>query len=231
MLTENTCTLSISLALAIQSILHVSSANATVIVTPSSGSTPFAVSNSDLLQTALSGPPVTTGIFTDFLTGGETVLRDGSNGGASSNNYPTTALIQTGSTVTYGFNVEANPLGYILTEINTFGEWDEGRDAQNIDILYSTISNPTNFVALTTLAFDPAPGNFSRISVSSGSGDPFLATDVHSIRFSFGAQENSSGGYREFDVLGQAIPEPSAVLLLGASALAFVTLRKRSINK
>lgn len=216
------------LALTMQSFLHVSSLNAAVVVTNSGGTTPFAVSNSDLLQTDLSGTPVVTGNFTLFSTGGEAVLRDGNDGGTGIANFSTSAIVAPGSSVTYALDVGANPLGYTLTEINTFGAWDDGRDAQNIDILYSTISNPTNFLSLAALSFDPVPGTFSRINVSPGNGDSFIATDVHSIRFAFGTQENDGGGYREFDVIGQAIPEPSAVLLFGASALALVANRKRT---
>lgn len=233
MQTKNKYTPSISLlALSMQFILHVSSANAAVIITLSSGSTPFAVSSSDLLQTALSGSPVVTGIFNAFGTSGETVLRDGSDGGASSTNFSTTAIIATGSSVTYTFDVGANPLGYILTEINTFGAWDDGRDAQNINIFYSTIQDPSTFLLLSTIAFEPpSPNLFSRVGVTPNIGEPFLATDVHSVRFVFPMQETGAGGYRELDVVGQAVPEPSAAFLLGSSALAFVGLRKRTNKK
>ncbi len=233
MKTKSNYTSSISLlAFFAQLLLSTLSSNAAVIVTNSGGTTPFAVSNSDLLQTDLGAAPVVTGSFTDFGTAGESVLRDGSDGGTSIANFSTTALVTTGSSVTYALNIGLNPLGYTLTQINTFGAWDDGRDAQNINIFYSTITDPTNFISLATVGFDPPfPGTFSRVSVTPGVGDAFIATNVHSVRFSFPTQESGSGGYRELDVFGTAIPEPSAAFSIGVSVIAFAFTRRRFCKK
>ncbi len=223
---------SVSLALSMQFILHLSSANAAVIITNSSETTPFPVSNSDLLQTSLSGPPVVTGNFTAFDTPGEPALRDGNDGGTSITDSLTTAIIATDSSVTYAFNVGANPLGYSIININTFGAWDDGRDRQKISIFYSTISDPSTFLTLAAYSFDlPNIKSFSHVGVMPEAGDPFLATAVHSIRFLFPDQESGGGGYRELDVIGQAVPEPSAIFLLGAAALACIATRKRPNTK
>ncbi len=54
----------------------------------------------------------------------------------------------------------------------------------------------------------------------------FLATSVAALRFSFPNQENFQGGYRELDVFGTPVPEPSTGLLV-AMGLAGLGLRGR----
>jgi hypothetical protein len=226
--TFSTCLLAFSATF----MLLISNSDAAVIITTSSASTPFTVSNSDLLQTDLSGAPVVIGNFTQFSTGGETVLRDGSNGGIPDTNFSTTAIIDGGSSVTYALDTVSNPLGYNLTEIVTFGAWDEGRDAQNINVLYSVVGAPSTFLALATIGFDPPfPNNFSRVSLTPGVGEQFVATGVHSIRFAFPSQENGGGGYRELDVIGFAVPEPTTPMLFGISALAVAFTRRRFLTR
>lgn len=192
------------------------------VVTTAAATTPFAVSSTDLLQTALGAAPVLTGQFITFSTGGETALRDGDPGSATtSNDFPGSAGISTDSSVTYTFNLAASPLGYDITAIETFAAWDEGRDRQDIAIGFSTVDNPAVFVTLTGYSFDPSPGAFSRVTVTPGAGDSFLMQNVHSIRFVFPTQENSAAAYREIDVFGvSAVPEPASwALMLGGAAL------------
>ena len=204
------------------------SATANIVVTTSDNLTPFAVSATDLLQTDLGSAPVLTGAFNSFGVGGEIVLRDGTGGSSSATDGPTAALIGTNCTVTYTFDVFSNPLGYEITQIDSFGAWDEGRDRQDISILFSTVGDPTAFTLLTNYSFDSPESNFSRVSVTPGAGDTFLMSNVHSIRFSFPEQETGAAGYRELDVQGLAVPEPSCLFLLSAVGFIATFSRRRS---
>jgi hypothetical protein len=183
-----------------------------VVVTAASQSTAYTVSATDLLQTnLLSSTP--TGAFNSFGTGGLPVLTDGSIGAATSANFSTSAIPSNGASVVYTLNTTANPLGYKLTSIETFGEWDEGRDRQDIAIAFSTVAAPNVFTTLTSYSFDPptpAP-NFSRVTVTPDVGQTFLAENVAAVRFTFPNQENGGGGYRELDVFGGFSSKPSAI--------------------
>ena len=204
------------------------SATANIVVTTSGGPTPFPVSATDLLQTDLGSAPVVTGIFNGFSSGGEIVLRDGISGPSDVGDYATTAIIGNNATVTYAFDVFSNPLGYEITQIDSFGAWDEARDRQDISILFSTVGDPTAFTLLTNYSFDSPESTFSRVSVTPGAGDTFLMSNVHSIRFLFPNQENSAAGYRELDVQGLAVPEPSCLFLLSAVGFIATFSRRRS---
>lgn len=194
------------------------------VVTTAAGTTPFSVSGTDLLQTALDGAPVLTGQFGSFHGGGtfEHLLRDGLGGAAGATDPSGYVAISTDSSVTYTLDLAASPAGYNLTAIDTSAAWDEGRDRQSVAISYATLADPGTFVALTSYSFDPPAGeSFTRVSVTPGAGDAFLAEGVYAIRFNFPLQENSAGAYREIDVFGvSAVPEPSTwALMLGGAAL------------
>lgn len=202
---------------------------ATPVITTASGTAPFTPSDTDLLQTSLDGVPATTGTFSNFLGGGplEHLLRDGGAGGADAANPFASGYvaISADAFVTYSLNLAASPAGYDLTAIQTFAAWDEGRDRQDIAISYATVADPTTFIALTSYSFDPAAvDSFSRVSVTPGAGDDYLARGVYAIRFTFPNQESGSGVYREIDVFGvSAVPEPAswALMLCGAGLLAW----------
>lgn len=196
------------------------------VFTTTAWTSPFAVSSTDLLQTALVGAPVISGTFSNFLGGGslEALLRDGQAGGPEAANPFAAGYVAVGSnaSVTYALDLVASPAGYDLLNIQTFAAWDEGRDRQDIAISYATVADPTTFIALISYSFDPPEGlPFSGVSVTPGAGDAFLAQGVAAIRFTFPDQENGTGAYRELDVIGvSAVPEPATwALMLGGAAL------------
>lgn len=193
-----------------------------VVVSNSSQTTVYTVANNDLLQTNLSGIASTLS-FSNFGVGGLAVLTDGSGGAATTANFPTSAIPSNNATVTYSLNIAQFPQGYNLTSIDTYGEWDDGRDRQDVSISFSTVANPGVFTTLSTYSFEP-PGpapNFSRVRVTPDAGQTFLAEGVAAVRFSFPNQENAGGGYRELDVLGAGIGTPTFVPVPLQNATAF----------
>ena len=188
------------------------------------GSVPgFAVSTTDLLQTSLSSSS-STGTF--YGAGGSnlSLFHDGvftsGYGNAS-----TTTMPQNGTTVTFAFNLTTNTSGYSLSMIRSYASWgDDGRDGQQYTVSYSTVSAPSTFLSLTTIArFDAGNNNTPSTMVQLTDSSGMLATNVAQLRFTFNAVDNNGTGYREFDVFGSAsaIPEPSTyAAVVGLSALA-----------
>jgi len=110
-----------------------------------------------------------------------------------------------GQSVTYTLTGSAS--GYNLTNIIVYGGWgDAGRDQQAYTIYYSTVASPTNFVALTSVNYNPAnPANVqsaTRMTLASTNGS--LATGVAAVKFDFTSPpgENGYSGYSEIQVFG-----------------------------
>src|SRR6185503_1426885 len=59
------------------------------------------------------------------------------------------------------FTLPATANGYNLTNISVYGGWaDSGRDALAHTVLYSKVSDPTSFIVLTSVPFNPSvPGS------------------------------------------------------------------------
>lgn len=201
---------------------------AAATVTTASSGTAFAVSNVDLLQTDLLGV-VTTGQFGASGTASEPVLRDGANPNAG-DDYGSTSLVYEGSTATYTLDTVTNVLGYTITSIATYGQWNDGRDRQDIVVEYDTVGNPGTYINIASYSFEPDP-TFSRVVTTPSGLDTFLATGVQSLRFTFPNQENGYGGYRELDVFGVAVavpePETYALMLAGLAAVGALARRAR----
>ncbi len=186
-------------------------------------SNPFTVSNTDLLQTSLSGI-VTTGNFNrEPILGPISVLANGnfSITGVGANN-PELVTGENNASVTFNLDITTNTLGYNVTSIAGYGGWnDAGRDQQRYSIFFSTVGS-SDFTLYGQLDDNPAsPVGISAVrAVFTG-----LATGVDAIRIDFlDGVENGYVGYGEFDVFGTAtIPEPSSMagLLLCGAAFAF----------
>ena len=147
---------------------------------------------------------------------------------------------------TLQFNLDG---AFNLTTIRTYASWDQGRDGQRYVVKYATASAPSTFTTLGSIsAFeitsfptredyddngDPiqvpitdTSSTMVRLTSSSGT----LAENVVALQFVFDGYENGGTAFREFQVLGASVPEPSTSGLLGIGALgvAFATRRRKS---
>lgn len=204
------------------------------VATASSDTTPFAVSNTDLLQSNLGSAAITAGSgFSFFGSNSLSTLTDGNFGvTGTSNSSVTSVSFQPATAVTFNLDLTASPAGYDLSQIRTYTGWDTGRDGQAYSLAYSTASAPATFLALATVGpFDPASvtgnGNL-QVTIS----DLFAGTlvgNVAALRFIFTSFENNASAWREIDVFGTptAIPEPSTyAALFGSLSLGFVVFRR-----
>jgi hypothetical protein len=200
----------------------------------------YVVSSTDLINGR--APTASSGDFSVELSGGLPVLNNGTYGtitepgGAPDRTHGAFAVAGggggTGTTVTYSLDTATSPAGFNLKQIDVYGGWnDNGRDQQAYTVQYSTVANPVAFLDLASVDFNPAqPANVqiaNRVSITENTL-PFLATGVAAVRFNFsGATENGYSGYAEIDVIGNAVPEPSAVGIIAAGCVAVLRRRRR----
>jgi hypothetical protein len=209
----------------------VNTAVAAVIVTTNNADT--TASSTDLLQTAFSSES-TTGTINLGLTS----LRNGTAFALGSQYNWGGGNITTGSTLTYTFDTVASPGGYVIDEINFFTGWrgpngDRHRMA-NFDVAYATVASPLDFS--NVIITGGSGGFFTQNAGDGGSttgrygvvddGSAALATGVAAIRISFVNVQNNAIGMSEIDILGTAIPEPSASLLGGIATLLLLRRRR-----
>jgi len=121
-----------------------------------------------------------------------------------------------GQSVRYTLTGSAS--GYNLTNITVYGGWgDAGRDQQAYTVYYSTVASPTNFVALTSVNYNPAnPANVqsaTRTTITSTNGP--LATGVAAVKFDFTSPpgENGYSGYSEIQFFGASSGAPPVASL------------------
>lgn len=114
-----------------------------------------------------------------------------------------------GQSVTYTLGSSVN--GYSISNIVVYGGWgDAGRDQQAYTVSYSTVTDPTTFITLASVDFNPAnPGavqSATRSTLRSSTADP-LATNVAALKFDFTtpAPENGYCGYSEIAVYGTSL--------------------------
>jgi hypothetical protein len=224
------------------------SASAALVISTTTQSGAFAVSSTDLLQTSAvtGGNSSVNNALT--INGGENgvgaVGEDGTGGGQFANltngTFPLTpdgragGYVISGGTLTYNFDTSlaANSLGYNISNIGVFAGWsNNGRNDIYVTVSYATVADPTTFLTLGSTqdygnGWSDAANNLSVVYSDSLGGS--ILTGIKSVRFDFGTgqQENGGSGYKELDITGTAIPEPSAALLGGLGALALLRRRR-----
>ncbi|MGC9941567.1 MAG: immunoglobulin domain-containing protein [Verrucomicrobiota bacterium] len=177
--------------------------------------------NSDLILGSVDGVNLNNG-GGNFAVGGSecngdpAILSDGSFGYLSY--WPGVGGSQTldtcgpggGAGLSVTYTLPASTTGWDLTNITVYGGWgDNGRDEQKYQVLYSTVSDPTAFIALTSVDFLPSiPGGVqsaTRTTLIPAAGA--MAHNVAAVQFNFNNQgsepENGWEGYSEIVVAGK----------------------------
>ncbi len=123
--------------------------------------------------------------------------------------------------ITYQLNTIASPQGYNLTSLVAIGGWaDYGRDEVAADVLYSTVSDPGNFVQCAFYdntgpnpAQNSPPVNWVVVTPS----NDYLATNVAAVQFNFvpgetGGVENGYVGLFQLGVYGTPVQPPGITI-------------------
>ncbi|HEU5124287.1 MAG TPA: immunoglobulin domain-containing protein [Verrucomicrobiae bacterium] len=104
-----------------------------------------------------------------------------------------------------------SPNGWDLTNIVVYSLWhDYGRDGQFYTVSYSTLSDPSAFVPLSTVYFNPdvpqdGTDSGNRVEISPIVGQTKLASNVAAVKFDFTIQGNQDfawSGYSEIVLQG-----------------------------
>jgi hypothetical protein len=156
-------------------------------------------------------PAAYNGNFQQENAGGVSALTDGSFGAVGQNNDDGAATAGNSGGQTLVYILPGSTNGWDLTNIVVYGGWsDGGRDEQAYTINYSTITDPTTFVPLTSFDYLPQPPSgvptTTRVAFTSGTASRFLATNVAALEFDFttpnGGGENGYQGYNEIALYG-----------------------------
>ena len=205
-----------------------SAASATVVVTNTTQNNVFSVSSTDLLQTSL-GSAISTGNFSREGEQGLSALIDGGFGAlgsfVSGNTTLGAATADGSNSITYTLNGAFN-----LTSINSYAGWDAFRGGQSYTVSLAYTGAPATFIPLATV-FNNATGGgnintMANITRSSG----YLGAGVVAVKFDFASNlQFGYAGYRELDVTGSAVPEPTTWLMLVLGlGLVGVSARRRT---
>ncbi len=160
--------------------------------------------------TSLSAtPPAPPGSGEGTNTTTWSILTDGSFGTVGSLD-STTLEVNIGNTLIYSLDTASAPKGYTITNVDSFSGWqDSGRVDQDYTVLYSTVTDSSNFIMLATVAF-PA-GSTNGDNSSSVDLATTGLTGVAAIKFVFNNQQNGYVGFKELSVAGSAAGATSSI--------------------
>jgi hypothetical protein len=223
-----------------------------------------AISSTDLLEngsTALSGVSFSKTASTNLVTTLNSGINDGlsvvnafgdstyygyndaANGGTAKSALIDNNALAGGATITFNLNTSASPLGYTINGINTIAGWGDHASVadQNYTLSYSTVANPSLFINLSTVTYNPND------PINDNSGGGGVATEVSftsldlvgvaALKFNFTADPTSAGygnsatgiWLQEIDATGVAtVPEPGtwAMMIVGAAGVVVLSLRR-----
>ena len=199
-------------------------ASLTVSTTNQQGQLPFTPTWAPLAGNLISGmlPTGTNGDYSketagrivQSLTSGGSLTISGLSGNTTSTNYLTCGnSFGAGSLLVYTLPATAN--GFDLTNIIVYGGWkDNGRDQEAYTVSYSTAANPSQFVTLTSVNYNPSvpsgTASATRVSIADAGGSA-LASNVVSVKFDFTNPtcENGYCGYAAIEMYGTASSPPT----------------------
>ncbi len=205
--------------------------HAAIVFATDDNTTGYTASTTDLLQTS----------FGSRINGAD---RDGNQGtnlfngavpataGDNSDRYTAGA----GQHIYWEFDLTASPGGYDITSIDTYEAWGD-RNGQNFNVLISFVNDPTALVTLidgsTNGPWIAGSGNntYNMVTFTNNGGGvldngSISATGVARIRFDFLDADDGFNMYREIDVIGTAVPEPSTAMLGTLGCIALLRRKK-----
>lgn len=146
--------------------------------------------------------------------GGLSVLTAGNYGEIVTSGHPAFAACgpNAGQYVIYTMP-DSGTYGDDVTNIQIAGGWnDNGRNTQEYTVYYSTISDPTNFILLTSVSNSPDTGE-GELRATFTSVSELLAGNVAQIYIDFttpAGVPNGYSGYSQISVFGRASVSPPA---------------------
>jgi hypothetical protein len=193
----------------------------------------FTPSGSDLLQ-AGGITTTSTGDFTNEGIQGLAALTDGLIGsaGGQGSNPPGLGAAggEAGELITFGLDLTASPGGYSISGVDVYAAWDGFRGGQKYSLSYSLVGSPSTFLSLGSVDLDANANNAPGGNVNTRSmwrdADGELATGVAAVRITFDNVTFGFAGYREMDVFGTPVPEPTTAMFGVLGTLVFLRRRR-----
>jgi alpha-L-rhamnosidase len=149
---------------------------------------------------------------------GVSALTDGTFGAVDNKAAYATCGSLAGQSVTYALSAA------MITNIVVYSGWpDQNREGQFYNIWYSTVANPSTFIPLTSVSYNPAVTGISanRVAITTSAGAP-LATNVAFLKFDFTPQgSNMDYGYSGYaEIIVQGTNGPPLQPVFGSSPMA-----------